>query len=195
MSTKVLTEKINALLPQTQCEECGFKGCKPYANAMARGEAQIDLCAPGGISTLGALATLLKVDPAPFHQTVTNNYRPASVAVIDEDLCIGCVKCINVCPVDAIAGAAKMMHTVIKDECTGCELCIPACPMDCISLQAIPERDDAAKQQKATDWRQRFNAREQRLAKQAATQFKQDTSSRTDKKAAIAAALARKKQK
>ena len=194
MSTESLAEKIDALLPQTQCEECGFKGCKPYAQAIADNKAQIDLCAPGGVSTLASLAALLKVDPAPFHNTVTKNYRPASVAVIDEDLCIGCVKCINVCPVDAIAGAAKMMHTVIKDECTGCELCIPACPMDCISLHPIPERDDAAKAQKAVDWRQRFNAREQRLAKQAATQFKQDTSSRADKKAAIAAALARKKK-
>lgn len=194
MSTNNLSEKIDALLPQTQCEECGFKGCKPYADAIANGEAQIDLCAPGGVSTLEAVATLLQVDPTPFRQTVTNNYRPASVAIIDEELCIGCVKCINVCPVDAIVGAAKMMHTVIKDECTGCELCIPACPMDCIQLQPIAERSEEEQQAKATQWRGRYTNRADRLTHRSSTQFKKETSSRADKKAAIAAALARKKK-
>ena len=194
MSTNNLSEKIDALLPQTQCEECGFKGCKPYADAIANGEAQIDLCAPGGVSTLEAVATLLQVDPTPFRQTVTNNYRPASVAIIDEELCIGCVKCINVCPVDAIVGAAKMMHTVIKDECTGCELCIPACPMDCIQLQPIAERSEEEQQAKATQWRERYTSRADRLTHRSSTQFKKETSSRADKKAAIAAALARKKK-
>lgn len=195
MSTETLADKIDALLPQTQCEECGFKGCRPYAEAIATGDAKIDLCAPGGINTLEALAALLKVDPAPYREQVAANYRPASVAVIDENLCIGCVKCINVCPVDAISGTAKMMHTVIKDECTGCELCVPACPMDCIHMQVVTEPTETESIQRAQHWRARFNARNKRLAERSANQFKKDRSSRADKKAAIAAALARAKKK
>lgn len=182
-----LSQKINALLPQTQCEQCGYKGCKPYAEAIAKGEANIDLCAPGGEATLQALAELLHIDANDYVDKVRQNYRPPSIAVIDEDLCIGCVKCINACPVDAIVGSAKLMHTVIADECTGCELCVPACPMDCITLHSV-QRNDADYQQQ---WKQRYEQRQQRLLQQQQQKKQQHNSAKS--KQEILAALARVK--
>jgi electron transport complex protein RnfB len=128
-----LADKINALLPQTQCGQCGYPGCMPYARAIAKSECDIDLCPPGGQSCVDAIAELLGVDSKPLANANAAN-TSASVALIDEEKCIGCTLCIQACPVDAIVGASKYMHTVIASECTGCELCLPPCPVDCIAL-------------------------------------------------------------
>jgi Na+-translocating ferredoxin:NAD+ oxidoreductase subunit B len=133
-----LVQKIDAILPQTQCGQCGFPGCKPYATAIAAGEADINQCPPGGEEGIRKLAELLGVDFKPLNAE-HGVPKPKSVAVIDENLCIGCTLCIQACPVDAILGAAKHMHTVIAKECTGCELCIPPCPVDCIHMQVVQE--------------------------------------------------------
>ena len=127
-----LTEQVNELLPQTQCAQCGYPGCRPYAVAVVSGEA-INLCPPGGQETVDYLARLLGRETLPLKERTI----PA-VAVIDETRCIGCLHCRNACPVDAIAGAHQLMHTVIESECTGCELCIAPCPVDCISMKPLP---------------------------------------------------------
>lgn len=133
-----LAEKIDALLPQTQCGQCGFPGCRPYAEAMARGEADINRCPPGGQTTIIALADLLGREPIPLDAEVGAE-KPKMVAIIDENTCIGCTLCIQACPVDAILGAAKQMHTIIEAECTGCELCLEPCPVDCITMEVVPQ--------------------------------------------------------
>jgi len=133
-----VADRIDALLPQTQCGQCGFPGCRPYAEAIAQGEVSINRCPPGGESTMLALADLLGRDPVPLDETVAET-KPRAIAVIDEQACIGCTLCIQACPVDAIMGAAKHMHTVIAAECTGCELCLPPCPVDCIDMQPLEE--------------------------------------------------------
>jgi len=133
-----LAERIERLLPQTQCGQCGFDGCEPYAQALARGEAGIDHCPPGGDVGACALARLLGVPPLPYDRT-RGVHVPDQVVVIIEQDCIGCTKCIKACPVDAIIGAAKLMHTVIPELCTGCELCLPACPVDCMVLHSAHE--------------------------------------------------------
>lgn len=127
-----LVEQVNDLLPQTQCAQCGYPGCRPYAAAVVDDAVAINLCPPGGDETVRRLARLLGRDVLPLAERVT----PA-VAVIDEDLCIGCVHCRNACPVDAIVGAPQFMHTVIESECTGCELCVAPCPVDCISMRPL----------------------------------------------------------
>lgn len=128
--------RIDALLPQTQCGACGYNGCRPYAEAISQGRADINQCPPGGQRVINELASLLGEDSKPLNPE-HGEYRPPRVAVIDESVCIGCVKCINACPVDAIVGAPKQLHTVIAAECTGCELCIAPCPVDCISMQPV----------------------------------------------------------
>ena len=128
-----LVEQIDAILPQTQCGQCSFPGCRPYAEAIANGEAEINQCPPGGDAGIQALATLLDREVIPLNAE-NGEEKPKSVAVIREDVCIGCTLCIQACPVDAILGAAKQMHTVIESECTGCELCVPPCPVDCIDM-------------------------------------------------------------
>jgi electron transport complex protein RnfB len=133
-----LVEKIDAILPQTQCGQCGYPGCKPYATAIASGEADINQCPPGGDAGIKLLADLLGVEPKPLNGE-HGEPKPKSVAFIDEQTCIGCTLCIQACPVDAILGAAKQMHTIIAAECTGCELCLAPCPVDCISMVALPE--------------------------------------------------------
>lgn len=133
-----LVDKIDAILPQTQCGQCGFPGCKPYANAIAAGEADINKCPPGGEEGIRKLAELLGVEFKPFGEGAVQP-KPKSVAFIDEQTCIGCTLCIQACPVDAIAGAAKQMHTIIASECTGCELCLPPCPVDCITMVPLPQ--------------------------------------------------------
>jgi len=130
-----LVERIERLLPQTQCRQCGFDGCQPYAKALARGEVDIDHCPPGGDLGAHALARLLDLPPRPYDRR-RGQYAPEQVVVVVEEDCIGCTKCIQACPVDAIIGAAKLMHSVIPELCTGCELCLPACPVDCIEILA-----------------------------------------------------------
>ena len=130
-----LIQRIDALLPQTQCGKCGHPGCKPYAEGIASGE-PINKCPPGGSETIAALAELLKVPV--LELDVSRGSAPAQIAYIREAECIGCTKCIQACPVDAIVGAAKLMHTVIIDECTGCDLCVAPCPVDCIEMRPLP---------------------------------------------------------
>jgi electron transport complex protein RnfB len=128
-----IADQINDILPQTQCGQCGYPGCRPYAEAIANGEA-INKCPPGGEAGIQALADLLDVEPLPLDEEHGEENRGAAVAYIREDECIGCTKCIQACPVDAILGAAKQMHTVIASECTGCDLCVEPCPVDCIDM-------------------------------------------------------------
>lgn len=142
-----LVDKIDAILPQTQCGQCGFPGCKPYATAIASGEADINQCPPGGDAGVRALADLLGVEPKPLNAE-HGAPKPKSVALIDENVCIGCTLCIQACPVDAILGSAKQMHTVIASECTGCELCLAPCPVDCINMEEIREN--------VTNWKWRY---------------------------------------
>ena len=140
-----LAERLDRLLPQTQCGQCGFDGCRPYARAIARGEAGVDRCPPGGDAGAHALARLLGVAPVPYDRT-RGAHKPPQVALVVEEGCIGCTKCILACPVDAIVGAGKYMHVVIEPLCTGCELCVPACPVDCIELvpaYAVPSPSNA----------------------------------------------------
>jgi electron transport complex protein RnfB len=133
-----VVEQVDAILPQTQCGQCGFAGCRPYAEAIASGEADINRCPPGGETVILALSDLLGVDAKPLDDEVGEE-RPKEVAWIDENICIGCTLCIQACPVDAILGAAKQMHTVIESECTGCELCVEPCPVDCIHMLPVKE--------------------------------------------------------
>lgn len=172
-----LIQRIDALLPQTQCGKCGHPGCKPYAEGIASGEA-INKCPPGGDETIAALAHLLNVSAIPLD--TERGSAPAQVAFIREAECIGCTKCIQACPVDAIVGAAKLMHTVIIDECTGCDLCVAPCPVDCIDMLPLPSPaivpivgglafDDAqrvARAAKRGHARQRFEARNARLQRE-----------------------------
>ncbi len=128
-----LVDQIDRLLPQTQCAQCGYPGCKPYAQAIADGQADINQCPPGGQQTIDSLAQLLGADVISLNTQFGETKAP-QVAIINESECIGCVLCIKACPVDAILGASQQMHTVIEQECTGCELCIAPCPVDCISM-------------------------------------------------------------
>jgi electron transport complex protein RnfB len=156
-----LSRRIDALLPQTQCTRCGFDGCRPYAEAIADGRADIDQCPPGGDPGVARLAALLGRAAKPLNPEY-GAFAPPRVAVIDEDTCIGCTKCIQACPVDAIVGASKLMHTVIASWCTGCELCIPPCPVDCIALIDAHALPDASRS------RTRHETRGARLARDAA---------------------------
>jgi electron transport complex protein RnfB len=130
-----LVERVNELLPQTQCAQCGYPGCRPYAAAIVDDGAALDLCPPGGEETMRRLASLLDREPPPV-SSMTSPEPANVVAVIDESLCIGCAWCRDACPVDAITGAHHFMHTVIESECTGCELCVVRCPVDCIGMVA-----------------------------------------------------------
>lgn len=132
-ATATLIERIDAWLPQTQCTRCGYPRCRLYAQAIAQGEVDINQCPPGGETTVRALADLLGVPAKPLNP-LYGEHRPRTRAVIDEAQCIGCRKCLDACPVDAIVGAPKLMHTVIAQDCTGCELCLPPCPVDCIAM-------------------------------------------------------------
>lgn len=134
-----LVEQIDELLPQTQCGQCGYPGCRPYAQAIAGGDA-INKCPPGGQTTINNLASLLDVEAPTLDAEHGEESDTKKVAFIDEDVCIGCTKCIQACPVDAILGAAKQMHTVIADECTGCDLCVEPCPVDCISMIPVEKQ-------------------------------------------------------
>ncbi|MFO7910392.1 MAG: electron transport complex subunit RsxB [Halomonas sp.] len=167
--TRALIDAVDALLPQTQCGKCGQPGCRPYAEAIAAGEA-INRCPPGGQATVERLAELTGRPVLPLEQPA----QPPLVAYIREAECIGCTKCIQACPVDAILGASKRMHTVINDECTGCELCVAPCPVDCIDLLPHPQwqtaespaEQDSYLARRASKGRARFMARNQRLARE-----------------------------
>lgn len=215
-----LIEKIDAILPQTQCRQCGYQGCKPYAAAIANGEAHINQCPPGGEAGIRALAHVTGIQYQPLN-TQHGEYKPKALAVIDETVCIGCTLCLQACPVDAILGANKHMHTVIAAECTGCELCIAPCPVDCISMVPAKDTESALGQfahhaKRATDVaRARYEFRLTRIERdkqelvqkhaQRVQTMKSDTAQTglaplkaaanipaiTDKKTAIAAAIAR----
>jgi electron transport complex protein RnfB len=150
--------QIDALLPQTQCTRCGYPGCSPYASAIARGEADINQCAPGGTAAIRAIAALLGREFKPLNPA-NGVESPPTVAWIDEARCIGCARCLPPCPVDAIVGAAKFLHTVLADRCTGCELCLAPCPVDCIEMRPgeVPPLDQPARN------RARYEAHTERL--------------------------------
>ncbi|MES2217928.1 MAG: RnfABCDGE type electron transport complex subunit B [Pseudomonadota bacterium] len=200
MSRKVTPEQIDKVLPQTQCGECGYNGCLPYAAALAHDNAAIDLCPPGGVKTLQAIARLVNENPQPYLADMAKKAKPKMLAVIREDECIGCTKCIDACPVDAILGSGKYMHTVIAAECTGCELCVAPCPVDCIDMLVVDDLPEADRVSQADNARMRFNAREQRLGNKSATLKKEHASSAVeptvaDKKVLIEAAVLRAKLK
>ncbi|AEG01714.1 RnfABCDGE type electron transport complex subunit B [Methylomonas methanica] len=161
--TAPLAERIDALLPQTQCRKCSFAGCKPYAEAIAQGSADINQCPPGGEQGIIKLAALLGIAAKPL-DPIFGIERPRLVAVIDEADCIGCTKCLPPCPTDAILGSSKHMHTVIAAECTGCELCIAPCPVNCITMQPAADQNWTA--ENANHSRRRFQAKNRRLAQQ-----------------------------
>jgi electron transport complex protein RnfB len=158
--------RIDALLPQTQCTRCGYAGCRPYADAIAAGEAAINKCPPGGAATIRALADLLGREVIPLNPA-NGTEAPPRVAWIDESRCIGCGRCLPPCPVDAIVGASKFMHTVVDDLCTGCELCIAPCPVDCIELRPASATALAAVLPRPDLNRARYEAHTQRLAQRA----------------------------
>ena len=155
-------DEIDALLPQTQCTRCGYPACLDYARAIAAGDADINQCPPGGAAGIALLAQVTGRIHKPLNPA-NGVEKPAEIAVIDEAACIGCTKCIQACPVDAIVGASKLMHTVLGDECNGCELCIPPCPVDCITM--VPANDARAPLQRAPHFRARYLARNARLAR------------------------------
>ncbi len=173
-SAHSLTEAVDALLPQTQCGQCGYAGCLPYAEALAGSVAEINRCPPGGDAVIAELARLLGRAPLPLDANC-GTAQPPAVAVIDETWCIGCTLCIQACPVDAIAGAAKVMHTVIAAYCTGCELCIPPCPVDCIQMVAVDRPEKYTAKYTADQSRRRYRARQARLGTPAEQSLLADT--------------------
>ena len=159
----VSAHDIDALLPQTQCTRCGYAGCHPYAEAIADGLAAINQCPPGGAATIDALAMLLKRAPLPLNP-VNGVEGPELVAQIDEEACIGCARCLPPCPVDAIVGASKQMHTVLLALCTGCELCVAPCPVDCIAMMPRASLVAAPPAPRPEDNRARYDAHGARIA-------------------------------
>ena len=141
MSSKKIAATINEILPQTQCQSCGYPDCYTYAEAISVSRADINRCAPGGAKVIQALAELTNATMIPLAKDIKQTDLE-STAIINEEFCIGCTLCIQACPVDAIIGAAKQMHTIVEKECTGCELCLPPCPVDCIDMVEIPETTD-----------------------------------------------------
>ena len=156
-----LAERIDALLPQTQCTKCGYPACRPYAEAIATGEAEINQCPPGGDAAIRELAALLGREIRPLNPR-NGIEQPRRVALIDEARCIGCTLCIQACPVDAIVGAPNLMHTVVAELCSGCDLCVPPCPVDCIDMLPASGEDASWDRARADAARERFEARRSR---------------------------------
>lgn len=181
-------EQIDALLPQTQCGLCGYGGCRPYATAIVEQNAAINRCPPGGITVLQQLAALTQQDAAPHLKEMQAAQKPFAAARIREAECIGCTKCIQACPVDAIIGSAKQLHTVLRSECTGCELCVAPCPVDCIEIELLP-----AKTYNPATARKRYYAKLDRQKQREKTAAIPPAAS--NKKAEILAAVARAKAK
>lgn len=184
---------IDALLPQTQCTRCGYQGCRPYAEAIARGEAAINQCPPGGAATITALARLTGLPELPLNPA-NGVEGPRTVAFVMEEHCIGCTKCLPACPVDAIVGAPKRMHTVIASECTGCELCIAPCPVDCIVMVPDPLARGPIEAAEAAAFRARYEAHQARGARREAERVAELDERRAElagPASAVAAALAR----
>lgn len=204
-SDPALVQRLDAWLPQTQCTRCGYPHCRAYAEAMAAGTADINYCPPGGEVTIHALAGLLGRPARPLDPS-HGTYLTRQRAVIDESVCIGCRKCIDACPVDAILGARRLMHTVLTVECNGCALCLPVCPVDCIQLLSAEVASDPDSpwpeysRAETAHWRQRTAARLARLARRREAKFK-GSASRTSPgereriRAEIRAAVARVKAK
>jgi electron transport complex protein RnfB len=170
IDSRTLADRIEDLLPQTQCTKCGYPACRPYAEAVASGEADYNQCPPGGAEGIARLAALLGKPVIPLN-SANGVERPRPLAVIDEQVCIGCTLCMQACPVDAIVGAPKQMHTVIAELCTGCDLCVPPCPVDCIAMPPVTGETsgwDAWSQSQADAARERHNQREARLARERA---------------------------
>jgi Na+-translocating ferredoxin:NAD+ oxidoreductase subunit B len=163
LSTAVTVDAVDGLLPQTQCTRCGYSGCRPYAEAMIESAAPLNQCPPGGAATIAALATLLQRIPLPLNPA-NGLEGPQLIARIDEDACIGCAKCLPPCPVDAIVGAHRFMHTVLPALCTGCELCVAPCPVDCIVMLPRDTAAGASTPPSAEDNRSRYGAHLQRTA-------------------------------
>jgi electron transport complex protein RnfB len=197
MSRQSITASdIDTLLPQTQCGLCGYGGCMPYAEALIHENAPINLCPPGGVKGLKAIAALLKEDATPYIEDMEKNALPKLLAIIRESECIGCTKCIQACPVDAIVGGPKLMHTIITAECTGCELCLPPCPVDCIDVIAIPEKSDREEKEKANHARTRYRQKQSRLANNQTLSSTENTSINAEsKKILIQEAILRAKLK
>lgn len=188
---KILINEIDALLPQTQCGQCSYSGCLPYAQAISEEKAEINRCPPGGVKTLQALAKLLEKNPEPFMEEMQKQEKPALTAYIRESECIGCTKCIQACPVDAIVGAAKQLHSILTQECTGCGLCLAPCPVDCIDMLTLSRPN--YEPQLA---RQRFDAKKQRLTlKQTKTSLTKNISPTNEQTIYIQAAIRRAKEK
>lgn len=169
MKKTVTPDEIDALLPQTQCGLCSYDGCYPYAEAIAHHHESLTLCPPGGVRGMKKLGQLMEQDVTPFVDSMRLKQKPLMLAKIREHDCIGCTKCIQACPVDAIIGSAKQMHTVIESECTGCELCVKPCPVDCIDMieySPVDEYSDRSDIARSNLYRERYRARNQRLAKE-----------------------------
>jgi Na+-translocating ferredoxin:NAD+ oxidoreductase subunit B len=194
-SSATLAKRIDALLPQTQCTRCGYPACGDYANAIATDAADINQCPQGGARGIELLAQLLGRQAKPLNP-INGVEKPREIAVIDEEICIGCTKCIQACPVDAILGAAKVMHTIIAAECSGCELCIAPCPVDCIAM--VPANDARDALQLAPHYRERYElhlariAREEAEAAYAVAQRKTSVESTSTVSDAVARSRARK---
>jgi electron transport complex protein RnfB len=192
---KTIIEQIDAVLPQTQCTLCHYSGCQPYAEAIVNNNESIDRCLPGGVKTLLQIANITGQDATPYIDTLEKKTKSPMVAMIRESECIGCTKCIQACPVDAIIGATKQMHTVINDICTGCELCVTPCPTDCIDMLIVPELNEQEKIFKAQQAKQRFIAHTLRSKEKKSQQNNQQTLKLLQRKAEIQAAVLRVRNK
>ncbi len=196
-ATRELIDRIDALLPQTQCGQCGHGGCRPYAEAIARDGAAINRCPPGGAAGIADLAALLARAPLPL-DPACGVEKPPRIALIVEADCIGCTKCIQACPVDAIIGAPKLMHSVLIDRCTGCELCLPPCPVDCIVMVDAGRAAEsvAQRRQRADAARERFTARNARLLREQERERRQAAADQASAShTAVLAAIARAKSR